>query len=65
MPFVCKYQLNNEAITNDDRSVFKRYLDESFGKYYKEPIKIAEALPTISQRLFTVIVQDSLQQKEI
>lgn len=43
MPFVCKYQLNNGAIRGDDKIVFKRYLDESFGKYHKEPIKIAEA----------------------
>jgi len=44
MPFVCKYQLNNGAIRNDDQIVFKRYLDESFGKYHSEPVRIAEAL---------------------
>ncbi|MEO6852182.1 MAG: hypothetical protein ABI203_01725 [Mucilaginibacter sp.] len=44
MPFVCQYQLNNGAIESDDKIIFKRYLDESFGKYHEEPIKIAEAL---------------------
>jgi hypothetical protein len=43
MPFVCKYQLNNGAIKDDDHVVFKRYLDESFGKFHIEPVKIAEA----------------------
>ena len=43
MPFVCIYQLNNGAIGNDDKIVFKRYIDESFGKFHQEPIKIAEA----------------------
>ncbi len=44
MPFLCTYQLNNGAIKNDDQIVFKRYLYESFGKYHREPVKIAEAL---------------------
>jgi hypothetical protein len=44
MPFICTYKLNNGAIQESDEVVFQRYVDESFGKYNTERVKIAEVL---------------------
>ncbi len=40
MPFVCKFQLNNGAISDSDEVIFIKYVDESFGDYHLEKIKI-------------------------
>lgn len=42
MPFVCKFQLNNGAITETDKVVFINFFDNSFGKYQNELVKIAK-----------------------
>jgi len=42
MPFVCKYQLNNGAIDESDEIVFNRFVDESFGSYHREGVRLAE-----------------------
>jgi hypothetical protein len=44
MPFVCKFQLNNGAISDSDEVIFIKYVDESFGDYHLEKIKIASVL---------------------
>lgn len=44
MPFVCIYQLNNGAIDTDDKVIFKQYVDDSFGEYHTNPVKIAEVV---------------------
>ena len=44
MPFTCVFQLNNGAIKPSDEVIFLKYIDESFGRYHSEKIKIAEVL---------------------
>lgn len=44
MPFSCIYQLNNGAIDSADQVIFKSYIDESFGAYHQEPVRIAEVI---------------------
>ncbi len=44
MPFSCTYQLNNGALQANDHIVFKSYIDESFGAYHFEQVKIANVV---------------------
>ncbi|MEQ9117932.1 hypothetical protein [Fulvivirga sp.] len=41
MGFVCKFQLNNGEIQDSDVVTFLEYVDESFGDYHKDQVKIA------------------------
>jgi len=42
MGFVCKFQLNNGEIEDGDVVIFLEYVDNSFGNYYTEQVKIAK-----------------------
>ena len=44
MPFVCTFQLNNGAIKDSDEVIFQKFIEESFGVYHEEKIKIAQVL---------------------
>nr|WP_315175285.1 hypothetical protein [uncultured Flavobacterium sp.] len=41
MPFTCKFQLNNGAISENDKVVFINFVDSSFDKYQTGFVKIA------------------------
>jgi hypothetical protein len=42
MAFVCKFQLNNGEIKDTDVVVFLEFVDDSFGNYHEEQVKIAK-----------------------
>ena len=44
MGFVCKFQLNNGELQDSDEVSFLNYVDNSFGKYHAEPVKIARVV---------------------
>ncbi len=44
MPFTCKFQLNNGAISENDKVIFISFVESSFDKYQKESVKIAKVL---------------------
>ena len=44
MPFSCIYKLNNGALTESDEVVFIEFIDNSFGKFHEEKVKIAKVL---------------------
>lgn len=44
MPFSCKFQLNNGAITEQAEVIFEEYVDFAFGNFYKEIVTIAKVL---------------------
>jgi hypothetical protein len=44
MGFSCVFQLNNGAIKPSDEIVFLEFVDESFGKYHTNKVKIAKVL---------------------
>lgn len=42
MGFVCKFQLNNGELQDNDVVTFIEYVDDSFGDYHREQVKIAK-----------------------
>lgn len=44
MPFSCKFQLNNKAISSNDKVVFGKFIESSFGKFHEAKVNIAEVI---------------------
>ena len=44
MPFSCVFQLNNGAIVETDEVIFDEFVEENFGKYHNDKVKIAKVL---------------------
>ncbi|MFY0594733.1 hypothetical protein [Roseivirga sp.] len=44
MPFSCKFQLNNGAITEHEEVKFEEFTDSSFGDFHQNSVKIAKVL---------------------
>ncbi|MBL7806186.1 MAG: hypothetical protein JNN28_00125 [Saprospiraceae bacterium] len=44
MAFLCTFQLNNGEIQDTDEVIFLAFVDDSFGHYHKDQVKIARVL---------------------
>ena len=44
MPFSCKFQLNNGAISEQENVIFQEFIDSSFGEFHQNPVEIAKVL---------------------
>jgi hypothetical protein len=44
MPFSCKFQLNNGAISEQQEVIFEEFLDSAFGDFHQNNVKIATVI---------------------
>lgn len=44
MAFSCVFQLNNGAITSTDEITFIEFVEDAFGKYHTDKVRIAKVL---------------------
>lgn len=44
MPFSCKFQLNNGAISEQQEVILEEFIDSTFGDFHQNNVKIAKVL---------------------